>query len=121
MSYTFNNTGGTNYGIKTYNQIFAKNRTTAGASNFGAFLQKLCKSVKQKTTSTLPYRDPRLPMDPTAKSHFGPARQPSLVKNGIKRKWLHIDAFYPVLEVDSFNNLNMVKLCLWVSLKYIFV
>jgi len=34
MSYTFNNTGGTNYGIKTYNQIFAKNRTTVGASNY---------------------------------------------------------------------------------------
>lgn len=34
MSYTFNNTGGTNHGIKTYNQIFAMNRTTAGASNY---------------------------------------------------------------------------------------
>lgn len=34
MSYTFNNTGGTNYGVKTYNQIFAINRTTTGASNY---------------------------------------------------------------------------------------
>ena len=34
MSYTFNNTGGTNHGIKTYDQIFALNRTTSGASNY---------------------------------------------------------------------------------------
>ena len=34
MSYTFNNRGGTNYGIKTYNQVFAKNRKTVGASNY---------------------------------------------------------------------------------------
>jgi hypothetical protein len=34
MSYTFNNTGGTNYGVKTYNEIFAINRKTVGASNY---------------------------------------------------------------------------------------
>ena len=34
MSYTFNKTGGTNYGIKDYNQIFGLNRTTVGASNY---------------------------------------------------------------------------------------
>ena len=34
MSYTFNNTGGTNHGIKSYDQIFALNSTTAGATNY---------------------------------------------------------------------------------------
>jgi len=34
MSYTFNNTGGTNYGIKSYNNIFALNATNTGASNY---------------------------------------------------------------------------------------
>jgi len=34
MSYTFNEVGGTNHGVKTYNQIFAINRKTVGASNY---------------------------------------------------------------------------------------
>lgn len=34
MSYTFNREGGTNHGIKDYNQIFGLNRTTVGASNY---------------------------------------------------------------------------------------
>lgn len=34
MSYTFGNTGGTTYGLKSYNEIFALNRTTVGASNY---------------------------------------------------------------------------------------
>lgn len=34
MSYTFSQVGGTNHGIKTYNQIFAKNRTTVGATDY---------------------------------------------------------------------------------------
>ena len=34
MSYTFGNTGGTTWGLKTYNQIFALNSQTVGAAEY---------------------------------------------------------------------------------------
>ena len=34
MSYTFGNTGGTAWGLKTYNQIFALNSQTVGAAEY---------------------------------------------------------------------------------------
>jgi len=92
-------------------------RPTCASTNFGAFLRKLCLSVKGQ--SSYQYREARLPSDPDARAHFDTSRQPLLVKNGLKRKWLKIGAYYPVIEADSFNNLNIVKLYLWVRFFYL--
>jgi hypothetical protein len=87
-------------------------KSSAAGSPLSQYMQRLSRSVKGKTKMV--YRDTRLPADPEAKGVFGPGRAQSLVKNGVKRRWLKIDAYYPVLELDTFNNLNLTKLCVWV-------
>lgn len=87
-------------------------KQTAAGTQLSQFMQRLSKSVKGQTKMV--YRDTRLPADPDAKGAFGPRRANPLVKNGVKRKWLKIDAYYPVLELDTFNNLNLTKLFVWV-------